>query len=180
MDINNTDTQIFMVGRGGQGILVLARALSEIAFKKGRRLITSETHGMAMRGGTVTASLKIGKFASPLIPAGCADILIGLEQNDARDYLHMLKPGGITIVNTEDRNDFTYSVDASGIALNQGLKGSANMIMLGFVIRYINTDFYDACAVMESISPKRVLDKNIKALEIGFETASNEKYNQSH
>ena len=68
-----------MVGTGGQGILLLARALAEIAVRRGCPVISSETHGMAMRGGTVTANLKIGDFASPLIPAGSADILIGLE-----------------------------------------------------------------------------------------------------
>ena len=88
MKTRKNDTQIFMVGRGGQGILLLARALAEMAFKRGSQLITSETHGMAMRGGTVTASLKIGSFEGPLIPSGSADILIGLEAAEAKDHLH--------------------------------------------------------------------------------------------
>ena len=132
---------------------------------------------------TVIPCQRLGRkndFASPLIPAGLADILISLEQDDARDYLYMLKPGGISLVNAADDNEFTYTVDATGIALNQGLRGAANMIMLGFVIRHINANLDDTRAVVESISPKRVLENNIKALEIGFKAASNKKNNQSH
>ena len=33
-------------------------------------VITSETHGMAQRGGTVISMIKVGPFRGPLIPAG--------------------------------------------------------------------------------------------------------------
>lgn len=163
-----SDKQIFMVGRGGQGILLLAKALAEIAFKDGMNLITSETHGMAMRGGTVTASLKIGSFESPLIPAGSADMLIGLEETEARDYLYMLKDGGIAVVNARERGPFDYSIDATGMALSMGSPGCANMIILGLVSRIMGYTIDEARNVVREISPGRWASQNIKGIEAGY------------
>ncbi len=163
-----SDKQIIMVGRGGQGILLLAKALAEIAFKEGRNLITSETHGMAMRGGTVTASLKIGSFESPLIPAGSADMLIGLEETEARDYLYMLKDGGIAVVNARKQGQFDHTIDATGMALEMGSPGSANMIMLGLVSRIMGYDIDEVRCVVREISPGKWASQNIKGIETGY------------
>ena len=168
MGIDSVETQIFMIGRGGQGVLLLARALSEIAFKRGLRLISSETHGMAMRGGTVTASLKIGPFESPLIPAGCADILIGLDKTEAGSHMYMLKGSGISIVNAEDKGPFHYVIDATSLALHLSAPGSINMIMLGHVLDIVGHDLIEARSIARAISPKRSVQKNIQGIEAGF------------
>ncbi len=41
---------------------------------EGHDVLTSETHGMAMRGGTVISHVKVGPFQSPLIRYGQADV----------------------------------------------------------------------------------------------------------
>jgi indolepyruvate ferredoxin oxidoreductase beta subunit len=43
-------TQMILCGRGGQGIVFLTRLLGDIATQKGLNVISSETHGMAVRG----------------------------------------------------------------------------------------------------------------------------------
>ena len=43
--------QVVLSGVGGQGILFLSRLLAEAAIAGGFPVITSETHGMAQRGG---------------------------------------------------------------------------------------------------------------------------------
>ena len=65
--------QIIVSGLGGQGALTLTRLLAEAAAAMGLSVITSETHGMAQRGGTVISMIKVGPFRGPLIPAGEAD-----------------------------------------------------------------------------------------------------------
>ncbi|MDH3344895.1 MAG: 2-oxoacid:acceptor oxidoreductase family protein, partial [Desulfobacteraceae bacterium] len=45
--------QIVISGVGGQGVLFVTRLLAEAAIMKGFSVFTSETHGMAQRGGTV-------------------------------------------------------------------------------------------------------------------------------
>ncbi len=157
-----------MVGTGGQGILLLARALAEIAVQRGCPVISSETHGMAMRGGTVTANLKIGGYASPLIPAGSADILIGLDAAESSGFLHMLKSGGIAAVNAPAKGAFDFTVDATALALAQGMPSSVNMIMLGFVLPLLDISLDEARGVIEAISPKRGLNDNLRAIAIGY------------
>lgn len=169
MDTDQADRQIFMVGTGGQGILLLAKALAEIAVRGGQRIIASETHGMAMRGGTVTANLKIGSYESPLIPAGSADMLIGLDESEAKGYLHMLKPGGVSVVNAQKKGFFSHTIDATRLALEAQMPGAINMIMLGFAVKILGIDLEDARKVIEEISPQRGLGNNIKAMETGFE-----------
>ncbi|MCX5883025.1 MAG: 2-oxoacid:acceptor oxidoreductase family protein, partial [Deltaproteobacteria bacterium] len=47
--------QIIISGVGGQGVLFVTRLLAEAAMMKGYPVLTSETHGMAQRGGTVVS-----------------------------------------------------------------------------------------------------------------------------
>ena len=74
--------QIVVVGTGGQGVLFVTRALVETAFLSGYPVISSETHGMAMRGGSVFSQVKIGRYLSPAIEQGQADLLLGLTPGD--------------------------------------------------------------------------------------------------
>ncbi|HNR51643.1 MAG TPA: 2-oxoacid:acceptor oxidoreductase family protein [Deltaproteobacteria bacterium] len=165
---SSPDRQIFMVGRGGQGILLLARALAEWAGRMGCDVITSETHGMAMRGGTVTASLKVGAYAGPLIPAGSADVLIGLDAEEAMTHLFMLRAGGVSIVNARDKGPFSHAVDAAQAALSLGAPGAVNMIMLGFAARLLGIDRAVVEDIVEKISPPGALAANRKALSAGY------------
>ena len=70
--------QIVISGLGGQGVLFITRLLAETALHIGLDVLSSETHGMAMRGGAVVSHLKVGPFASPLVRAGQADLVIFL------------------------------------------------------------------------------------------------------
>lgn len=176
MEPDRTGRQIFMVGRGGQGILLLAKALAELAFRKGMKVITSETHGMAMRGGTVTASLKIGSYMSPLIPAGSADMLIGLEESEAQDHLHMLKPGGVSVVNALRQGPFDFTVDATGRALDMGSPGSVNMIVLGLAASILGFTLPEIRTVIQEISPGKFVSKNIEGVEAGFDSRESKSH----
>jgi indolepyruvate ferredoxin oxidoreductase beta subunit len=71
---------IMIVGVGGQGVLLASRVLGECALRSGHRLALSEVHGMAQRGGSVTALVRFGEeVISPLIPKGGADLMVGFE-----------------------------------------------------------------------------------------------------
>ena len=83
--------QIVISGVGGQGVLFVTRLLAEAAILRGHAVFTTETHGMAQRGGTVLSHLKIGDFASPMIRPGQADgMLVLKDENRALHgfYLH--------------------------------------------------------------------------------------------
>ena len=112
--------QIIVSGLGGQGALTLTRLLAEAAAAAGLPVITSETHGMAQRGGTVISMIKVGPFRGPLIPAGEADRGLFLHPKNLAVHRFYLREGGAVFVNTAVPGDY-LSVDARSLAAAHGL-----------------------------------------------------------
>lgn len=120
-------------------MLFVTRLLAEAAICKGLPVLTSETHGMAQRGGTVISHLKLGDFASPLIRAGSADGLLGLKADCLVQHGHFLKPGGWARVNgsPEPERASTFDtgwVDADALATETGNPRAVNLVLLGFAL----------------------------------------------
>ncbi|MDR1805786.1 MAG: indolepyruvate oxidoreductase subunit beta [Clostridium sp.] len=89
------ELNILIAGVGGQGTVLLARLLADMALAKGHFVRGSETIGMAQRGGSVVSHVRLGEgAASPLIPHGEADVLLAFEPGEALRALPYLKPGG--------------------------------------------------------------------------------------
>lgn len=128
--------QVVISGVGGQGVVFLGRLLAEAAIRKGLPVLTSETHGMAQRGGTVVAHVKIGTFSSPLVRPGRADVLLVLKAEGAVLHGGFLRDGGLVVANASvppavpdgARLDF---LDADVIALENGAGKAVNLIVLG-------------------------------------------------
>ena len=69
-------TSIKVVGVGGQGILTTSQVIGLAAMKAGHRVMTSEIHGLAQRGGAVDSNIKYGQVVrSSGIDKGGADLL---------------------------------------------------------------------------------------------------------
>lgn len=126
--------QIVVSGVGGQGVLFIARLLAEAAMARGLPVFTSETHGMAQRGGTVIAHIKVGAFASPLIRAGQADGLLALVAENVALHTYFLRPGGWTAVNGSSGGDGRWAHDATAAARSLGQPRAANVVLLGFAM----------------------------------------------
>lgn len=144
MPEEKTGQQIFLSGIGGQGILFITRLLAETAVHKELPVLTSETHGMAQRGGTVVSHLKIGGFTSPLIRPGRADGLLLLKAENLAQHRFYLKPGGWIVMNARSLppapdtsagavlHAAIHHIDADRLAEETGNPQSVNAIMLGF------------------------------------------------
>jgi indolepyruvate ferredoxin oxidoreductase beta subunit len=161
--------QIVICGRGGQGVLFLTRVLDEAALSEGRDVISSETHGMAMRGGSVVSSIRVGPFASPLIRSGQADIMMALADSEVERNMHLLKKtGGQVYVNSAASR--AGSIDATAIAHELGALVVSNLVLLGFACSHREFPFSFATVkkVLKRISSPRVLDINLRALTEGF------------
>ena len=135
--------QILVSGVGGQGILFVTRLLAETAIYKGLPVLTSETHGMAQRGGTVVSHLKIGGFSSPLIRPSKADILLLLRSENLSSHRFYIRPGGIAVVNAstppEASGNFQLLVlDADAAAKEVHQTKSVNLILAGFALTALN------------------------------------------
>lgn len=96
-----TRQQILVSGVGGQGVLFITRLLADAAIACGHPVLTSETHGMAQRGGIVVSHLKVGAFESPLIRAGGADGLVALKEENLSAHRRFLSPSGWAVVSAK-------------------------------------------------------------------------------
>ena len=94
-------TNILVCGVGGQGVMTATEILAEAAISLGFDVKKTEVAGMSHRGGGVTSHLRFGpEVLSPQILPGEADLLIGFESAEALRWGHMLRPGGVALVNS--------------------------------------------------------------------------------
>ena len=150
-----TITNIAVCGIGGQGVMTATEILAEAALSLGFDVKKTEVAGMSQRGGVVTSHLRFGaEVLSPQIMAGDADLLVGFEAAEALRWAHMLKPGGVALVNqgrfvppvvTIGLYDYptdpigemrklglaVFDFDASALAMRLGNIRLGNTVMLG-------------------------------------------------
>jgi indolepyruvate ferredoxin oxidoreductase beta subunit len=165
-------TQIIVCGRGGQGILFLTKLLDEAAISERCDVISSETHGMAMRGGSVVSYIKIGGYHSPLVSTGQADVLLVLSKTELERNRYLLKKDCEQVyVNDAAAGDRV--VDATRLAEDLGSVVVTNLVLLGFACGHAGFPFSYAKikSVLEKISPEKAVNLNLKALERGYEQA---------
>ena len=190
-------TNIFLAGVGGQGILSFARVLGELALIRNMNVLIGETHGMAQRGGSVTATIRYGEVYSPIIGIGRADLLIGFEPLESARYARILSPDGIAIVNTS--RIVPYSVSAQKtkypdleellaiirrysrmvVAFDATLEAekvkfplAANSVMVGAVAATMKIDATpdDFKKAIRKVVPRKIKE-NLGAFDIGYEIA---------
>jgi indolepyruvate ferredoxin oxidoreductase beta subunit len=91
---------ILIAGVGGQGVVLAGDIMGETALEAGLQVKKTDTLGMAQRGGSVIAHLRIGeKVASPLVSEGEADILLAFEKLEAARWSGYLRDRAIAVVN---------------------------------------------------------------------------------
>ena len=191
-DIKN----ILFSGVGGQGILLASELTAASLLFAGFDVKKSEVHGMAQRGGSVTAQLRYGtKVYSPLIDPGCADIQMAFEEMEAVRYLPYLHRGSIVIVNTQHilppsvatgqatypenvldelvkRNIQVIGVDAFSIARDAGEVRTANVALVGALSAHLPVDEAVFENIIESRVPERFREENMKAFAAGREAGN--------
>jgi indolepyruvate ferredoxin oxidoreductase, beta subunit len=162
--------QIAITGRGGQGVLFITRILSECALELGLEVIASETHGMAMRGGSVISTLKVGHFKGPLIGSGQADVMLVLDAGSMEAFQHLLSEKGTLFLNASSSNTYPC-IDATELAAKMGNAVMANLVLLGFALQgnRLFCDYGWIQAMTEKLSPARFKAMNVKALQAGYE-----------
>jgi indolepyruvate ferredoxin oxidoreductase beta subunit len=108
---------IVLAGVGGQGVLSLAAAIATAAMREGLALRQSEVHGMAQRGGGVSAHLRMSssRVASDLIPRGGADMILSMEPLEALRCLPWLREGGVLVSAAEPLVNIPDYPDLEGL-----------------------------------------------------------------
>ena len=182
---------IVLVGVGGQGILLASEIIARTIMASGYDVKMNEIHGMAQRGGSVVAQIRLGReVASPLVPRGTAKVLVSLERIEGMRFVDFLAPDGLAVVSDQAIIPVTASVGSTPYpdvdetllrtvfpnliyvhALAQAEKiGNAkavNTVLLGA----LSTQFPFSVeswenSIKTTVKPKFV-DVNLKAFEIG-------------
>jgi len=161
--------QIIVSGIGGQGVLFLTRVIAQVGVNRGIPVLTSETHGMAQRGGTVLSSIKVGDYSSPLIRAGQADIGLLLWEANLEVHKGLLKENGKLLISA-DKDGEGERIDATGIARAMGNPVLSNLILLGLAVKnqalFCNAD---ECEVaIKQLAPKKFVEQNLEAFQKGL------------
>ena len=184
---------IKLSGVGGQGILTIATVIGEAATAAGLYLKQAEVHGMSQRGGDVQSDLRLGTdpVSSDLIPLGQADLIISMEPMEALRYLPYLAPDGTVVtasrplVNIPDYPEeaallaeldalpHVVRLDIEGLAREQGLPKSANMILLGMAAPFLSLlrpeQLLDALGRVFARKGGAVVQANAAAFRLGLE-----------
>ncbi|MCR4419856.1 MAG: indolepyruvate oxidoreductase subunit beta [Clostridia bacterium] len=76
---------LVIAGVGGQGNVLACQIIGMAAVEEGWQVSAADTFGVSQRGGAVMSHLRLaqGRPCGPLIGAGEADILVGLEPMEA-------------------------------------------------------------------------------------------------
>lgn len=182
---------ILFSGVGGQGILLASEITAYSLLASGYDAKKSEVHGMAQRGGSVTAQLRFGKkIYSPLIEPGQADIQVAFEMMEAVRYLPYLHEGSKVIVNTQqilppsvatgqaeypaevldnltERGIVVVPVDAFDLAREVGEVRTANVVMVGAMSAFLPVDPDVYGDIIRARVPEKYRDVNLRAFEAG-------------
>ena len=96
--MSHSITNVVIAGLGGQGVLKASDILAEAAFAAGCDVKKAEVHGMSQRGGSVASDVRFGpEVLSPMVPAGEADFLVVLAEDQIENNRAVLREGGVLI-----------------------------------------------------------------------------------
>lgn len=187
-----------LCGVGGQGVVLASKLIAYAAMDKGLDVRTTETIGMAQRGGSVVSHVRMGKnIHSPLIPFESADVILAFEPAEAVRSLPYLREGGVVVVNRKAVKPVTATLSESsydGAEMLQYLKdhvgnlfivdgeelcqkaGSAkvlNVALLGVAAEsgVLDVTLSDIEAELKKRVKPQFVDMNMKALSLGAEAA---------
>ena len=190
-------TNVLIVGVGGQGVIMVSKALAWLAQLRGFQVKQSEVHGMAKRGGAVFSHVRFGRQVwSPTIPKGEVDILVALEWAEGLRWLAYLRSdSGIFICDTKrivppfaclNRRPGAplrysretpaevaahvaegYAIDATRMAEELGNERAANVILLGAVSTAFDFPAADWEKAVSEFVPKKTIAVNLKAFRLG-------------
>lgn len=183
-----------ITGVGGQGTVLASKIIAQTAINLGYAVRTSETIGMAQRGGAVVSHVRIGPYMCPIIPHGKADIIIGFEPAETVRAFEYLKPQGNIIVCSKAVMPVTSAlavgsykpeqmlkylkkksknvtiVDGDNLSAQAGTAKTLNIMLLGVamakgILPFSKEDFEKT---IKTNLAENFWEMNLKALKIGY------------
>ena len=190
-------TDLIFAGVGGQGVLLIAEITALTAARAGFDVKQTEVHGVSQRGGSVESHVRFGEVVhSPLVTAGQADVVIGLEKLEGLRYSNFLnRLTGVLLVNDHEiipgsvanaaekyphhsidflrsKNIRTMALPASRLALELGDGRMANIVLLGALSALLGLPAEGWQETLHAKLPTKYRDANLRAFEVGKESAA--------
>ncbi|HNW25809.1 MAG TPA: 2-oxoacid:acceptor oxidoreductase family protein [Candidatus Gastranaerophilaceae bacterium] len=177
------ENSIILAGFGGQGILLAGEVLATAFMLDGKNVTWFPSYGAEMRGGTVNCEVVVSEDEVSSVSKKEADFIVALNQPSFDKFLPKIKKGGWIIANSslineeKPRNDINYVfAPITNIANDLGEVKISNIISLGILAKVSNlTSIQSLHSALDSVLPehrKNLLPLNLKALEMGFNFAS--------
>lgn len=172
------DLNMIFAGFGGQGVLFAGKVVAYAGLIEGRELSWLPSYGPEMRGGTANCSICLSDepIGSPLVTN--PNVLVAMNRPSLDKFIGDVEPGGTVILDSSlidvkvEREDISvHYVPASSLAEENGLKGLANIILVGKLFKevgFCSAETLDK-AIQKCVPARKaaMLDFNRKAIEIG-------------
>ncbi len=176
----SAELRIVLAGFGGQGVLFAGKVVAYAGLIDDREVSWLPSYGPEMRGGTANCSVTLSDepIGSPLVTT--PDVLVALNQPSYDKFVDAVRPGGVIVADTSMITDLrvredveTYGVPATKLAEEAGLKGLANIVLLGklfAVCGFCSRATLDA-AIAKCVPPRKaaLIEKNEQAIDLGME-----------
>lgn len=171
-----------MSGIGGQGLIVCGTILSKAAtIYEGRNATLTSSYGVETRGTFTKSDVVISDDTINYPEVVKSDIVLSLAPVAYDEYVSKLDEDSILVYDSSLVKDIKeseakqYGYPITDIALELGNVKTANIIAIGIIIK--KTGVVSIEAVIKVIKdqfagkPQKVIDLNIKALNMGLELA---------
>jgi 2-oxoglutarate ferredoxin oxidoreductase subunit gamma len=174
--------EIRLSGSGGQGMIFAGMVLAEaIGIGDGKNVVQTQSYGPEARGGASRSDVVVSSKEIYYPKTIKLDLLLCLTQQSCDTYHQALKEDGVLIVDSGmvsqlpacEVNAFPFSQLARD---SVGTPMVANIIALGTIAGL--TKIVSKKGLLETVqrrAPKGTEEKNLKALEIGFELAQKKR-----
>lgn len=172
--------EILLAGFGGQGILFMGKMLAYFGLFDNKEVSWLPSYGPEMRGGTCNCSVCISDapIGSPLIIEPNTLIVMNTPSYDK--FINSVVAGGNVFIDSFlieekcERTDINcYYVPATKLAIDHNMKGMANIILLGKLLKETGiTSMETVRKAMEKVIPPKkanLIEVNIKAIELGMQ-----------
>jgi indolepyruvate ferredoxin oxidoreductase beta subunit len=181
---------LVICGVGGQGVLSIAWVVDQAAVEAGFHIKQPEVHGMAQRGGAVSAFVRISDapIASDLVADGTARMVLSVEPLESLRYTRLLHPDGWIVTDvTPLKNVALYpdtsrlfevlfsaprliAVDAGALARRAGMVKANNMAMLGAAAALLPVPAHlveKHLRALFAVKGERIASANVQAFRMG-------------
>ncbi|HHS51141.1 MAG TPA: 2-oxoacid:ferredoxin oxidoreductase subunit gamma [candidate division Zixibacteria bacterium] len=170
--------EIRLSGSGGQGMITAGVILAEaISVGDNKNAVHTQSYGPEARGGMARCDVVVSSNEIYFPEATELDLLLALTQESVDAYTHLLKPGGVLIVDSDfvkHKPDREY-IEVPFVETTREKLGATiatNVVCLGFIAQHTKIVTKKSLeSVLVERFPTKFEASNLKAIKLGYDLA---------